>query len=79
MALQRIEHAILPRRFKVMRKNDISGMSGTGHVADGVVFYDGTTVVYWRTETASMVVFKNIEALLTIHGHGGSTSVEWVD
>lgn len=68
-----------PQRFKLMRKNDVSGVSGTGHVADGVVFHDGTTVIYWRTDNASVGVYKSIESLLSIHGHEGATSVEWVD
>ena len=68
-----------PRRFKLMRKADISGVSGTGHVADGVTFYDGTTAIYWRTEYASLVIFQSLEHLLAIHGHEGSTVIEWTD
>lgn len=62
-----------------MRKQDVSGVSGTGHVADGVVFYDGTTVIYWRTEIASVEVHKSLYNAIAIHGHGGSTTIEWED
>jgi hypothetical protein len=58
---------------------DVSGVSGIGHVADGITFYDGTTVVYWRTVVASLVIFKDLESMIKIHGHGGTTSIEWVD
>jgi len=74
-----LDRAPLPRRFKLMRKADISGISGVGHVADGVTFYDGTTVIYWRTQYASCVVFHSLEHLLAIHGHEGATNVEWID
>lgn len=67
------------RRFKLVRKVDVSGVSGTGHVADGVIFHDGTTVVHWRTEHTSTIVFATYSDMIAIHGHGGSTEVEWVD
>ena len=74
-----LNNAAEPRRFRLMRTTDISGVSGTGHVADGVCFYDGTTAIYWRTEYASLVVFHSLEHLLAIHGHEGATNVEWID
>jgi hypothetical protein len=72
-----LDFAPPPRLFKLIRTTDISGVSGAGHVADGVTFYDGTTVVYWRTDYASVVVFHSLEHLLAIHGHEGATHVEW--
>jgi hypothetical protein len=74
-----LNDAAPPRIFRLVRKTDISGVSGTGHVADGVTFYDGTTAIYWRTEFASMVVFQSLEHLLRIHGHDGATTIEWMD
>jgi hypothetical protein len=74
-----LDEAPLPRVFKVNRKADISGVSGVGHVADGVMFYDGTTVIYWRTQVPSVVVFHDLQHLLDIHGHGGATTIEWVE
>lgn len=63
----------------MVRKEDISGVSGTGHVADGVVFHDGTSVIYWRTQHASIAIYKSLDDLLAIHGHEGATGIEWVD
>lgn len=69
----------LPQRFKLLRTQDVSGISGTGHVADGVCFWDGTSVIYWRTEVASVGVYHTLDDLLAIHGHDGATTIEWVD
>lgn len=68
-----------PRLFKLMRKQDVSGVSGVGHVADGVRWHDGTATVHWRTEHTSTTVYANMEALEKIHGHGGATVIEWRD
>lgn len=79
MKLLTVDDAPLPRRFRLLRTEDVSGVSGVGHVADGVMFYDHTTVIYWRTSHASAVFFKDINDLLSIHGHGGATTIDWID
>lgn len=53
--------------FRMIRQKDISGVSGTGHVLDGVVFDDGTTVVRWRSGQASIGIFKSYEDFRKIH------------
>lgn len=76
------------RTFEIHRDTDISGISGTGIVADGAVFLDGTTVVRWREVTgenydrgvrATTVVFPNIEAVEALHGHNGATRLVFAD
>lgn len=67
------------RRFVFNRKEDVSGVSGTGIVLEGVQFSNGKVVTCWLTETCSVVYFDNIEDALRIHGHDGKTVVEWVD
>lgn len=57
----------------------MSGVSGTGHVADGVMFPDGTCVIRWRTMFSSTAIYNNLDTLLNIHGHEGATGIEWVD
>ena len=69
----------LPRRFYTERTVDVSGVSGTGVVAFGVMFPDGTTVLRWNTETASTAIYNSIHELEAIHGHGGSTTIHWLD
>lgn len=68
-----------PRRFILRRTVDVSGASGTGHVADGVQFEDGTAVIRWRTELRSTAIYDSVEELEIIHGHAGATRVEWID
>lgn len=68
-----------PRRFQLVRQVDVSGVSGTGIVAHGVQWPDGTAVVRWRGEHASTVVWASIEDAELVHGHGGATTVEWID
>jgi hypothetical protein len=67
------------RRFKLVRDVDVTGVSGTGIVAEGVQFSDGKCVVRWLSAHAATVVWDNIDDALAIHGHGGHTVVEWVD
>lgn len=55
------------RRFKVIRPIDITGISGTGHVIDGVVFDDGTTVIKWLTNYSSISIFKTFKDFKHIH------------
>jgi hypothetical protein len=66
-----------PRLFKLMRDTDITGVSGAGHVADGVVFGDGTVVMRWLSEHRSTAVYANLDDLIAIHGHDGATRVEF--
>jgi hypothetical protein len=67
------------RRFVLDRSEDLSGVSGTGEVARGVVFSDGMAVMRWDGECRSLGVYKDIEDVECIHGHQGSTTVRWLD
>jgi hypothetical protein len=73
------------RRFELHRSVDITGASGTGRVAVGVLFEDGVAVTHWLTEHASTVVWHGdqensaLAAIYKIHGHGGHTEIRWLD
>ena len=67
------------RRFQLVRKEDETGISGTGVVAYGVAFPDGTAVLRWDTKVNSTVFYNSIEDLKAIHGHGGKTTLMWLD
>lgn len=67
------------RRFRLVRKVDESGVSGVGVVAEGVRFTDGTAVLRWLTERSSTAVYQSMDDVEHIHGHGGSTVIEWTD
>lgn len=64
--------------FRLKRIKDISGISGTGYVAEGICFSDGSVVIRWTTNTPTFVIFDSIIDLVHIHGHDGSTIVEWI-
>jgi hypothetical protein len=63
------------RTFKLMRREDETGVSGKGHVADGAIFPDGTTILVWRTEISSVGVYRSLDDCRRIHGHGGKTII----
>lgn len=67
------------RRFTLRRHTDVSGISGTGDVADGVEFKDGICVVHWYGEDPSTVVWPTFGSVQRIHGHNGNTEIVWHD
>lgn len=59
------------------RTEDETGISGTGFVADGMHFDDGTIVLKWRGSTSSVGVYQSKADVEAIHGHGGKTQVRY--
>lgn len=70
---------VVPRRFDLFRHRDISGVSGTGPVAEGVQFSDGTVALRWPGADPSTAVWPSVESVLKIHGHSGATEIRWLD
>lgn len=68
-----------PRRFQLVRDEDLTGISGTGAVADGVVWPNGWCSMMWRTQWFSLVAYPNLEHVKHIHGHEGKTRIVFVD
>jgi hypothetical protein len=64
------------RVIQLRRHEDVTGASGTGIVADGVEFADGTVALRWFGEHRSTVVWSNIHSAIAVHGHDGRTIVE---
>lgn len=62
-----------PRPFVLRRAVDHTGVSGTGTVAEGALFTDGTAVIRWRGRHASTVVWASLDDALAVHGHNGDT------
>lgn len=67
------------RRFQLHRDKDVTGFSGTGIVADGVRFPDGTAAMRWRGKHRSTVVWEDLADAMVVHGHDGATRLVWVD
>ena len=63
------------------RKDDESGVSGTGIVAEGVIFDSGKVAVSFMPfrargkATPSVIVYDCIEHVEQVHGHLGKTEV----
>jgi hypothetical protein len=66
------------RQFVLRRFEDVSGVSGTGVVAEGVQFSDGSVALRWLGERPSTATWWSIEDVEHIHGHKGLTVVAWV-
>jgi hypothetical protein len=67
------------KRFHLERAKDVSGVSGCGAVAAGVLFCDGQVALHWETEHSSINIYHSIDDVLFIHGHEGSTKIIWDD
>jgi len=68
-------------QFFLRRDEDESGVSGTGLVAHGVEFPDGTVVLHWCVlgVPSGTTTYPNIGAVRKVHGHNGKTQVVWFD
>lgn len=67
------------RRFHLKRTVDVSGTSGTGIVAEGVEFTNGMCALTWLSPHQCVNVYANAKTVETVHGHGGATTIEWID
>jgi len=67
------------KRFVLDRRQDETGVSGTGFVAEGVLFDNGKCALAWLSRYRSVTVFDSIEEVEIIHGHDGKTVVRWID
>lgn len=66
------------RTFWMIRDEDVTGVSGTGVVAQGVEFDDGTVCLRWTVgEHRSTVLWPSIASVEAIHGHDGKTTIEF--
>lgn len=69
------------RRFYLERKDDVSGVSGTGMVAEGVEFDNGKVAMTWKSEFPSVTVYDSATVVEKVHSHKGKdrTKLVWVD
>lgn len=72
------------RRFYLERTVDVSGVSGTGKIAEGCQFDEtsgkpGWCALVWLTDKSAMSYYPDIATLGSIHGHNGTTRIVWID
>ncbi len=61
--------------FHLKRTEDESGVSGTGRIAQGIIFDNGKVALTWLSDHPSVTVYDNIGEVRAIHGHEGKTEV----
>jgi hypothetical protein len=61
--------------FYLQREEDESGVSGTGRIAQGIVFDNGKVALTWLSDHPSVTVYDNIGEVRAIHGHEGKTDL----
>lgn len=66
--------SLKPKTFHIIRQADESGVSGTGKVIDGIVWANGWTQIFWRTDldpikrgNSSITFFESFDAFERIH------------
>ena len=66
------------KRFVLVRLEDLSGVSGTGEVAEGVVFGSGMAALHWLREPYSIGIYQDVDDIIRIHGHEGRTQLQFI-
>ncbi len=64
--------------YRLYRERDVSGCSGTGLVAEGMLFSNGRFALSWlpgKAEVTSVGVYDSIDDAARIHGHDGTLFV----
>ena len=67
------------RRFTLLRTVDVSGTSGTGDVAEGIEYSDGSVAFRCISHLQSHCNYANVKTVLEVHGHDGKTTLKWID
>lgn len=66
------------RHFILKRLEDVSGVSGTGIVAEGTEFHNGQVALSWLGFHHTIEISPSVKDVVQIHGHGGKTVLEWL-
>lgn len=63
------------KRFYLLRHEDVHSSSGTGVVAEGLVFDSKMAVMTWLSGYSTVTVFESLNTVKALHGHGGKTEI----
>jgi len=67
--------------YHLVRDEDVSGVSGTGIIAEIVEFENDFCVINWTGEAEprqnfnSLAIYPDLKTIERIHGHGGKTRI----
>ena len=53
----------------------MSGVSGIGEIAEGVVWRDGSVTLRWLGKHPTTEDLESVDDVLFIHGHAGTTEI----
>ena len=68
------------RLFKLHRKLDVHGNSGTGQVATIVVIPSGKAIMWWdNSPIQSITIYDSITNIEELHGHQGASTVKEIE
>ena len=68
-------HLLTMKTFHLVRHKDLSGVSGTGIVAEGVQLSNQKCILHWLSKAEAITVYDSMAELEQIHGHDGATIV----
>lgn len=63
------------RTVALRRHEDVTGVSGEGIVAEGVIFSNGKLALHWFGDHQSIVIWDSVEDAMVVHGHDGKTEL----
>ena len=67
------------RRFVLDRERDLTDVSGTGVIAEGVECEpDGLVLLYWKKYKTSGT-YPSMQVIEEVHCHHALTVVRWID
>ena len=67
------------RIFHVVREEDVSGVSGVGIIAEGVLWSNGHVDVRWLSIHKITEHAESVAEWVAVHGHEGKTRIVWDD
>lgn len=70
-----------PFRFYMNRLTDVTGVSGTGRVLNGVILPSRKVVLEWKSPYQTIGIYDNFEQFMKIHveSHPDSNEVVFID
>lgn len=74
-----VSNGVTPRLFTLQRDEDLTGLSGTGTVADGALWPNGRVSICWRGDLSSIATWERLDDAIAIHGHNGATRFVFSD
>lgn len=63
------------KAFYLLRHVDVHKNSGTGVVAEGIIFDNGMCAMAWLSDVKTVTSFPGITAVMKLHSHEGLTEV----